>query len=493
MMRFLLACTLLQLYGACADSEVNLHDSLPDARSLRSHGNPNVNGTLDFIIENDANLTTLLLFTDTAELLGVLCTTPGCNFTLFAPTNEAFLDFNQDFLALLLTPSWILHLQNFVAFHVTFPSLSGDRLLTVNFTDGEALDMLNNEAIVVNILNGAIALTSPLTSGAFIIKADILATNGAVNYIDSFLVPGYFGVDVFALGYAYTEFTMLQQLFQLSGLAGTEGEYTVLAPTNDAFLALDKDTFEALKNDMTALRATLANHVIVDVYPSIYLTDGLVLIALSGLEITVSITNPPDNPGTTVLRFNDATVIFADILARNGIAHAIDTVLLDMDFLSHTPSMIPSEVPSAVPSYAPSIHPTETPSAAPSASPSAAPVRDCTIRWNLYDSKTDRIVAPLTNNVTIANPPRCGNSNIEAVLPCRGPGDKVILELWRGAKRIERHQEGTYPYFLFGNSGRNVKGEKIAAGTYGIRAKVSGTASFSPFTNFTLGGSCKSS
>jgi uncharacterized surface protein with fasciclin (FAS1) repeats len=367
MMRFLVAGAIL-MYGVNAD--VTVRKSEPSKRDLRVHGELR---TLDELIMGESDLSTLSTALETAMLSGVLCTTPGCNFTIFAPTNDAFLDFNQTFLTMLLTPSWILHLQNLLAFHVTFPTLSGDRLLTTNFTDGQNLDMLNNEVVTVNLLQSGITLTSPLTEGSDIVEADILASNGVLDKIDTVLSPGYFGVDVFALGDEYVEFTILQELIEVIGLAGTEGEFTVLAPTNDAFLALGNETLEALKKDKDALGAILANHVIVGVYPSTFLTDGLVLEALSGLQITVSITNSTDVPGATVLMFNDATVIFADILAQNGIAHAIDSVILQTEPESHTPSMLVSNVPTTFSSEVPSAMTSSIPSEESSSVPSQVP------------------------------------------------------------------------------------------------------------------------
>jgi uncharacterized surface protein with fasciclin (FAS1) repeats len=333
--------------------------------------------TLDEIILADPGLSTFATAFQMAMLDGVLCTVKGCNFTTFAPTNEAFVAFDQAFLAILLTPSWILHLQNLLTFHVTFPSETGNRILAADFTQEQVLDMLNSEVLTVNLLKRGITLTSPLTVGSDIIEADILASNGALNKIDEILSPGFFGVDVFALGDKYDEFTILQELIELIGLEGTKGEFTVLAPTNDAFLALGNETLEALREDTKALGKILANHVIVGVYPSIVLTDGLVLESLGGLNISVAISNSTVVPGATVVMFNDASVLLGDILAKNGIAHAIDMVLMDSDTLSDVPSEVPSDVPSDMPSTlqsdVPSEMPSDTPSALPSDVPSDAP------------------------------------------------------------------------------------------------------------------------
>jgi uncharacterized surface protein with fasciclin (FAS1) repeats len=170
----------------------------------------------------------------------------------------------------------------------------------------------------------------------------------------------------------------------LIGLEGTEGEFTILAPINEAFLALGNETLIALKEDKEALGKILANHVIVGVYPSIYLKNGLVLESMGGFNITVTVSNTTARQASSTVMFNDATVVLADILARNGIVHAIDTVLINPDPISDVPSAIPSDmpsdspssllsdVPSSLPSDVPSDSPSDTPSDTPSASPTAA-------------------------------------------------------------------------------------------------------------------------
>jgi cysteine-rich repeat protein len=115
-------------------------------------------------------------------------------------------------------------------------------------------------------------------------------------------------------------------------------------------------------------------------------------------------------------------------------------------------------------------------------------INNCTITYNLYNSQNDTLVAPLTNGTTIANPPPCRRLNIEAVIPC-AQGNNVTLELYRDSRLAKRKFERTFPYFLFGNQGRNVYDGKIVPGSYGMRARVASGA-WSPFTNFTLGGRC---
>jgi cysteine-rich repeat protein len=112
----------------------------------------------------------------------------------------------------------------------------------------------------------------------------------------------------------------------------------------------------------------------------------------------------------------------------------------------------------------------------------------CSITYLLYNSRTDSLVAPLTNGTTIANPPPCRQMNIEAAVPCGNVGN-VTLQLFQGSQLARRTIDRISPYFLFGNQGRNVSDGTITPGKYGIRARVEG-GTWSPFTNFTMGGQC---
>ena len=101
------------------------------------------------------------------------------------------------------------------------------------------------------------------------------------------------------------------------------GPFTVFAPTDEAFGKLPEGTWDAIVDDKVKLSGVLAYHVI----------PGKVLVAevkpgkvktLEGREITLK----SDNGKVTV---NDANVTESDILADNGVIHAIDKVLLPPD------------------------------------------------------------------------------------------------------------------------------------------------------------------
>ena len=109
-------------------------------------------------------------------------------------------------------------------------------------------------------------------------------------------------------------------------LQGT-GPFTVFAPTNAAFGKLPAATLADLlrPDNKGTLARILKYHVINNQNLTSALINGLNLptrvAMLDGGEVTVS------RDGSN-LKVNDATVIIADVIATNGIIHAIDTVLM---------------------------------------------------------------------------------------------------------------------------------------------------------------------
>ena len=119
-------------------------------------------------------------------------------------------------------------------------------------------------------------------------------------------------------------FTTLLQAAEVAGLVDTlngEGPYTVFAPTDEAFAALDPATLEALLADPEALSQVLLYHVV----------SGEVMAAdVVGLESasTVEGSDLPITVDGDVVMVGDATVVTTDIEASNGVIHEIDQVLI---------------------------------------------------------------------------------------------------------------------------------------------------------------------
>ena len=99
-----------------------------------------------------------------------------------------------------------------------------------------------------------------------------------------------------------------------------DGPFTVFAPVNSAFGAIDAD---ALTGDDALLTEVLTYHVVSgEAIASGDIEDGQTVETLEGGELTFSV------EGSTV-QVNGATVTTADLEASNGVVHLIDGVLLE--------------------------------------------------------------------------------------------------------------------------------------------------------------------
>jgi len=103
-------------------------------------------------------------------------------------------------------------------------------------------------------------------------------------------------------------------------LSGT-GPFTVFAPTDEAFAALPAGVLDALllPENKALLAQILTYHVVSGMVMAADVTDGDVA-TVEGQKIKLSTAD-----GVTV---NGATVVVADVMASNGVIHAIDAVIL---------------------------------------------------------------------------------------------------------------------------------------------------------------------
>lgn len=125
------------------------------------------------------------------------------------------------------------------------------------------------------------------------------------------------------------------QAAELVETLNSEGPFTVFAPTNDAFAKLPEGTVETLvkpenKENLTGI---LTYHVVsgaynaADVIEAINSNNGSFAVeTVQGGTITLSLRD--GNVLLTDASGGTATVIIADVLASNGIIHAIDTVVM---------------------------------------------------------------------------------------------------------------------------------------------------------------------
>lgn len=103
-----------------------------------------------------------------------------------------------------------------------------------------------------------------------------------------------------------------------------EGPFTVFAPTDEAFAALPAGVLDALllPENKATLAKILTYHVVSGMVMAADVTDSDVA-TVEGQTVKLSTMG-----GVMV---NNATVISADVMASNGVIHAIDAVILPPD------------------------------------------------------------------------------------------------------------------------------------------------------------------
>jgi uncharacterized surface protein with fasciclin (FAS1) repeats len=118
----------------------------------------------------------------------------------------------------------------------------------------------------------------------------------------------------------FTTFAAAINAVGLTAELAAKGPFTVFAPTDEAFKKLPAGAYDRLLKDAGKLKAILNYHVISGYFMARDLKSGEVTTA-QGTSLTVVMSSSD-------VRVNDARVTKADILATNGIVHAIDAVIL---------------------------------------------------------------------------------------------------------------------------------------------------------------------
>jgi uncharacterized surface protein with fasciclin (FAS1) repeats len=134
--------------------------------------------------------------------------------------------------------------------------------------------------------------------------------------------------DLVSTADAAGDFSTLVAAINAAGLVTAlqgPGPFTVFAPTDAAFSELPAGTVDYLlfPGNKDQLRTFLLYHVVVAELDSKALVDleGLELEMLNGETVAISVMMD----GTVMV--NEANVVMADVMASNGVIHAIDMVL----------------------------------------------------------------------------------------------------------------------------------------------------------------------
>jgi transforming growth factor-beta-induced protein len=255
------------------------------------------------------NFTTLAAALQAAGLVNTL---KGGRWTVFAPTDEAFAKLPAGTVDELLKPENRQQLRDILLYHV-----ARGRLDAAQVTKHSGITMANGVRTLINTADGV------KINDANITATDIAATNGIIHVIDTVILPPG---NIAEVAEKAGSFSTLLAAVQAAGIARDltgRGPLTVLAPTDEAFAKLPAGTVEDLlkPENRNTLRTILRNHIVRDFNDSSAVSKLKSVRTLAGKSLPVSVAD-----GKVMI--GDATVAVADVLARNGIIHVIDTVLV---------------------------------------------------------------------------------------------------------------------------------------------------------------------
>ena len=248
-------------------------------------------------------------------------------YTVFVPTDAAVNDLME-----------LMNLSQFdmLAFYDMVPALAYHIIpgvyMASDLEDGMTLPTAEGQSVTISIGDAGAAVDA-----ANIIYSDIAAFNGVIHVIDGILAPaGYPSATTWDAIVQSPDHTILEQALLNEGLnealrgqpilndnEPAEGPFTVFAPTDDAFIAFAEENGFASVSELLQsqfMDDILHAHLVEAVYESNQLYNGQNLSSYNNQSISIAI----DADGVSA---NTAPVIQPDILAYNGVVHALGEVM----------------------------------------------------------------------------------------------------------------------------------------------------------------------
>ncbi len=235
-------------------------------------------------------------------------------FTVFAPTDAAFAKIPREVLADLLKPENKAKLVDVLTYHVV-----AGKVLAADVVKLSGATTVNGQRVDVRVVEGTVSI-----DGSKVEKTDILCSNGVIHVIDTVVMPS--SANLVETAQRAGTFGTLIAAAKATGLAETlmkDGPFTILAPTDAAFAKLPAGTVESLLEPEN--KEKLANILKLHVISGRVFADQARKLSeaptLEGRKL------PIQAKGDS-LTIGGAKVSAADIDAKNGVNHVIDSVIL---------------------------------------------------------------------------------------------------------------------------------------------------------------------
>lgn len=296
---------------------------------------PAVDNTIAGIASRNADLTLLVKALTKA---GLVSTLQGAGpFTVFAPNNQAFTDAGYTSATIDALPaSEVPALRAILLNHVVSGAVQSSGLVNNSYikTLATTTQSGTNTLSMYVTTTGGVKLNggSDTVGGANVTNANISASNGVIHLVNKVItLPNI--VKHASINPAFTTLvSLLNRPDQPNfvNILGGNGPFTVFAPINDAFTALDTELQPGGIASVSADNITkvLQYHVAEGNKLSSTLTNNLSVGTVLGQSFTMQTTTNPFSVKIKDVRDRIIDVVITDVQCSNGVVHVPTRVLL---------------------------------------------------------------------------------------------------------------------------------------------------------------------
>ncbi|KAL2096588.1 hypothetical protein ACEWY4_008736 [Coilia grayii] len=234
---------------------------------------------------------------------------PEAEYTLLAPSNKVFTEevmrMDQRLLKIIL--------ENHVL---------KEKIVLSQLYNGQLLETISGKFLRVFIYRTAVCIEN-----SCLVRGSKDGRNGALHLMVSFLKPAE--ASMYKILYDNGSFKIFLSLMEAAGLTDLlkqEGDFTLFAPTDEAFAGLSQRDIDMLKRDPKALRALLLYHFSNGIFIGGGLEAGVTNLfkSLQGSNLNVVVSN-------NSMQVNTVKVPESDVMATNGVVHFVKSLLYPKD------------------------------------------------------------------------------------------------------------------------------------------------------------------
>lgn len=247
---------------------------------------------------------------------------PEVNFTVLLPSDDAIDTLPVSFTDQIQSNA--TKLRELLFYHIIPGSISVEELQSEEMVP----TLLKKKGI--RVARGEASHSVSMAGGRIIReRGDLTLSSGKIRFIeiDRVLFPPR--GNLFTLVSEIPELSIFRNLIIDTGLKeqleSQEATFTIFAPNDSAFAAVNSEAAALLTRDKSVARSFLLNHFT----PSILFVAS---IPVGSSETVKNIGSQADlrveRPALNHIKVNDITVTFADLQGTNGVLHVIEHVLL---------------------------------------------------------------------------------------------------------------------------------------------------------------------